>query len=87
MKENMYPQLEIDLRKLESNVREIVRRCDEDASILSRSCMILLISFCRFAIVVMPIIAFIGVRISWLIFDKNSLFAMLEASAFSLIST
>lgn len=34
------------------------------------------------AIAVMPTIAFMGVRISWLIFAKNSLFALLDSTAF-----
>ena len=38
------------------------------------------------AMVVMPIMAFKGVRISWLIRDKNSLLAVLACSAASMAS-
>ena len=38
------------------------------------------------AMVVIPMMAFNGVRISWLILDKNSLFAMLACSAFVIAS-
>ena len=52
-------------------------RCLLDKAIFLRQCCTCSISsMCVVAIAVIPTIAFIGVRISWLMFERNSLLAL-----------
>ena len=57
-------------------------RCLEDTDIFFRqSATLSLSSKWAAARAVIPVIAFMGVRISWLMADRNSLFALLASSA------
>ena len=57
-------------------------KCRLDSEILRKQfCTCLRSSICAVAMAVMPTIAFIGVRISWLILARNSLLALLASSA------
>ena len=72
-----------DSRRLKSRTSLInCRRCSDEVFILARHSSVFCLLFSLFSIILsIPIIPFIGVLISWLIFARNVVFALLAYSA------